>query len=119
MRKIALILALFCLASSCKKEEFTEGKQTVEHLKKVIEENDVKRLVPVTSGDIKPSSIFREEGEKYHFINDRFLSVHDSYRYITYNLSFLVKYQVDDVGISGDFGSTSGIEKALFLYFSH
>jgi len=117
MKKILLILALFCFVSSCKKEDYvTEGKQTVEHLKKFIKENNIKRLIPVVIGNVIPSSASAKYGVEYIFLDDKFLSIYDGYYgHVAYNLSFLVRYEVNDIEI--DNGRKK--EPALFLYFSH
>jgi len=58
---------------------------------------------------------FSLERGKYTFIDDQFLSVYERSGYMTYNLSLLVRYELDMVNISG----SDSKAMALFLYFLH
>jgi len=97
----------------------TESRQMVEHLKGFIEENNIRRLIPVVIGNVIPSSASAKYGVEYTFLNDKFLSIYDGYYgHVAYNVSFLVRYEVNNIEIDNGRNDRKK-EVALFLYFSH
>lgn len=95
--------------SGCKKEKIspTQAEVTANELKSVIEKNSIKYVYPVRINEPIPTPFPANGGTSWSFSNG-FIYV---YGYDAYNLSYLVRYGIGNVGLSN--GTTV---KALILY---
>jgi hypothetical protein len=118
MKKIAIciLLALCIVNMSCKKETIspTQAEVTASQLQNVIHTNSIHRVVAVGIGNIFPNSFSSTEGTVFSFSNGFItISGYDE----SYNLAYLVSYNIANVNIVNNNGSSAGSDQALILNF--
>jgi hypothetical protein len=98
--------------SSCKKEKIspTQAEKTASELMSVIKRNKITRVYPVRIDQPLPTPFSASGGTGWTFSNG-FIYINNSSYYDGYNLSYLVRYGINNVSLSN--GSS---EIVLLLY---
>jgi len=116
-RNILLIIIVAMSIIGCKKDEIhTEAEKTAEHLKEVISENKLKRIVAYKTGLFEPTTLPSKYGVEFSF-KDGYISIFDGFNTDSYNLANLKTYQIRYLTITADFSSNTKSEKTLILTF--
>lgn len=108
-----LLLAITVVfLSGCKKDKIspTQAEKTASELMSVIERNSIERVFPVRINQPLPTPFPASGGTGWSFSNG-FIYINNNSFYDGYNLSYLVRYGISNVGLS------SGTSvRALILY---
>lgn len=116
MEKKILLFILILSFLGCKKQViYSPEELTTQQLQKVILENNLKRVIAYKDGDMEPIRVFAENGTKYSFKNG-YLTVFDGSRESSYNLAFLIKYNIKELAISNS-NLDDKTETSLLLLF--
>ncbi|WP_299582107.1 hypothetical protein [uncultured Sunxiuqinia sp.] len=95
MKKLSILLlvSLFFAVTSCKEDDFSDAEIVAQELHRVMEENDIHRVVGVGEGQ----SWSQPTSNNYIGYDFEFYSHFVRIEKVTYNLDKLVKYEVKKV----------------------